>query len=159
MTTLRASRPAALVCLSVVLMVGFAGCQPAAQTVRVTRVLDGDTVVIETGERVRYIGIDAPEMGPPAEPFAREALIANRALVEGKRVRLEKDASDTDRYGRLLRYVYVDGTLVNAELVRLGLAHSRAYPPDTRHQEYLDAIESAARAAGLGIWSGQQASP
>ena len=129
------------------------GCRPAAETVRVIQVVDGDTVVIEGGQRVRYIGIDTPELGPPAEPFAIEARQANRVLVEGKEVRLEKDASETDRYGRLLRYVYVDGTFVNAELVRQGLAHARDYPPDTRRQDTLNEMEDEARQAGRGIWA------
>ncbi|NIM05287.1 MAG: hypothetical protein GTN65_06650, partial [Armatimonadetes bacterium] len=63
-----------------------------------------------------------------------EAWQANRELVEGKEVRLERDVSETDRYGRLLRYVYVDDVLVNAELVKKGLAEVRSYPPDTRYQ-------------------------
>jgi len=110
------------------------GCGPAQDTFRVIEVIDGDTIVIEGGERVRYIGIDAPEMGPPPEPFAVEAWQTNRELVEGKAVRLERDVSATDRYGRLLCYVYVDATFVNAELVRQGLARARAYHPDTKYQ-------------------------
>jgi micrococcal nuclease len=104
------------------------------------------------GQRVRYIGMDTPEMSP-LEPFAREATQANRDLVEGKTVRLEKDVSDTDRYGRLLRYVWVDSTMVNLELVRRGLARAHAYPPDTRYQLLLEAAEIEARLKGLGMWA------
>ena len=82
-----------------------------------------------------------------------EAWLANRELVEGKRVRLERDVSDTDRYGRLLRYVYIDDISVNAELVKRGLAHAKAYPPDTKYQEYLEKLEAEARLANRGIWS------
>ncbi len=144
------------VCLLAVLLslaVSLAGCRPATDTVLVIDVIDGDTITIEGGQRVRYIGIDTPETGPPAEPFAIEAWQANRALVEGRRVRLERDVSEVDRYGRLLRYVYVDGIFVNEELVSRGLARAKAYPPDTRHQDQLKRAEAAARGAGLGIWA------
>lgn len=114
------------------------------------RVIDGDTIVIQGEERVRYIGIDAPERD---EPLGQAATELNRKLVEGKRVRLERDVSDRDRYGRLLRYVYVDGTLVEAELVRQGLARVRAYPPDTKHHQELSALEQEARQAGRGVWA------
>jgi micrococcal nuclease len=118
----------------------------------VSRVVDGDTVVLATGQRVRYIGMNTPEMSP-LEPFAREATQANRELVEGKTVRLEKDVSETDRYGRLLRYVWVDSTMVNLELVRRGLAEVRSYPPDTRYQLLFQAAEAEARLKGLGMWA------
>lgn len=123
-------------------------CRPA-EGVAVVRVIDGDTIVIQGDERVRYIGIDAPEQD---EPLGREATELNRKLVQGKRVRLERDVTDRDRYGRLLRYVYVDGTFVEAELVRQGLARVRAYPPDTRHHQELSALEQEARQAGRGVW-------
>ncbi|MFC1957820.1 thermonuclease family protein [Chloroflexota bacterium] len=87
------------------------------------------------------------------EAFGIEAWQANRKLVEGKEVRLERDVSETDKYGRLLRYVWVDGTLVNAELVRQGLAEAKAYPPDTKYQDYLEQMETEAREAGRGIWA------
>jgi endonuclease YncB( thermonuclease family) len=132
----------------------LAACAPVATTpgtVRVSRVIDGDTIVISTGQHVRYIGMDTPEMSP-LEAFAQEATDVNRDMVEGKTVRLEKDTSETDRYGRLLRYVWVGDTMVNIELVLKGLAEAKAYPPDTRYQRQLDAAEDEARAAGLGMW-------
>ncbi len=119
-----------------------------AQGVRVVRVIDGDTIVIQSGERVRYIGIDAPEQDEPLGPAATQL---NGELVGGKRVRLERDVTDRDRFGRLLRYVYVDGILVNAELVRQGLAEAKAYPPDTKYQDYLEQMETEARLAGRGM--------
>jgi micrococcal nuclease len=125
----------------------------------VFEVIDGDTIGVRIeGQsfRVRYIGIDTPEIvhpGIPVEPFGPEAAEANRSLVLGQRVMLERDVSDTDTYGRLLRYVWLGDTLVNAELVRLGLAQSNHYEPDVLYQDRLDALESQARAAGLGIWS------
>ncbi len=137
----------------VLLLLSLGGCQSPPDTARVTQVIDGDTIVIANGSRVRYIGIDTPEVYPKLESFGSEAWQANRELVEGKVVRLERDVSDTDRYGRLLRYVYVDGTFVNAELVRRGLARARAYPPDTRYQDHLQELETEARQAGRGMWA------
>ena len=120
--------------------------------VKVIEVIDGDTITIEGGQRVRYIGIDTPEIYPEAEDFGIEAWQANRRLVEGKQVRLERDVSETDKYGRLLRYVYIDDTFVNAELVKKGLAEAIAYPPDTKYQDYLEQMEAEAREAGRGMW-------
>jgi micrococcal nuclease len=119
----------------------------------VIEVIDGDTITIAGGDRVRYIGIDTPEVHPQVEAFGLEAWQANRELVEGKAVRLERDVSETDKYGRLLRYVWVDGTMVNAELVRRGLAEAKAYPPDTKYRSYLEQVEAEARRAGRGMWA------
>ena len=130
-----------------------AGCVSPPETAKVTRVIDGDTIVIQGDYRVRYIGIDTPEIHPTVEDYGIEAWEVNRELVEGKEIRLEMDVSETDKYGRLLRYVYVDDTFVNAELVRLGLAEARAYPPDTRYQDELETLESEARQAGRGMWA------
>ena len=129
------------------------GCSSPPDTARVTRVIDGDTITIAGGYKVRYIGIDTPEVYPRVEAFGIEAWQANRELVEGKEVRLERDVTETDRYGRLLRYVYIDDILVNAELVRLGLARSKAYPPDTKYQDLLEEMEAEAREAGRGMWA------
>ena len=124
------------------------------ETALVVRVLDGDTIeVLLAGEtlRLRYIGINSPEDG---QPFAAETTQANRDFVEGKKVLLEKDVSETDRYNRILRYVYLlDGTFINAELVRGGYARAAAYPPDTRYQDYLESVQQKASQAGLGIWA------
>ena len=130
-------------------------CSAPPQTALVIRVIDGDTIVIQGGHDVRYIGIDTPEVYPTEEAFGIEAWETNRDLVAGKVVRLERDVSETDKYGRLLRYVYVDDTMVNAELVRLGLAWSKAYPPDVKYQNYLDELEEEARLAGRRIWQNE----
>ncbi len=139
------------------LFLSLSGCAApsptATDTVRVTEVIDGDTIIIEGGYHIRYIGIDTPEIYPQVEAFGLEAWQANRELVEGKTVRLERDVSETDKYGRLLRYVWVDGTMVNAELVRRGLAEAKAYPPDTKYQTLLEALETEARLAGRGMWA------
>ena len=128
-------------------------CGSPPDTATVTRVIDGDTIIIDTGQRVRYIGIDTPEVYPQREAFGIEAWQANRRLVEGKEVRLEKDVSETDKYGRLLRYVFVEETFVNAELVRQGLAEAKAYPPDIKYQDLLDKLEREAREARRGMWA------
>ena len=106
---------------------------------------------------MRYIGIDAPESTYEHDPYGPEATAKNRELVAGKRVRLEKDVSEIDRYGRLLRYVYVGDVMVNAELVRLGYAQASSFPPDIRYQALFARLQQEARAAGRGLWgvSGQ----
>jgi len=132
---------------------------------RVLDVVDGDTIQVSIDDRrytVRYIGIDTPETVRPNHPvewMGPEATAANEALVAGKTVYLEKDVSETDSYGRLLRHVYLaDGTMVNLELVRQGYAHAGSYPPDVKHQERLDQAEREAREAGRGLW-GREGTP
>jgi micrococcal nuclease len=124
-------------------------CCESSDTVAVTRVIDGDTIIIEGGYHVRYIGIDAPESG---EFYYLEAKQMNEGLVEGKKVRLERDISDKDSYGRLLRYVYVGDDFVNAEIIRQGCAWAIAYPPDVKYQVYLEAVEKEARQSKRGVW-------
>ena len=137
----------------IILFLGLiVGCSSPPATARVIQVIDGDTIIIDGDYRVRYIGIDAPEIYPETEAFGIEAWQANRRLVEGKEVRLETDVSETDKYGRLLRYVYVGDVLVNAELVKQGLARAKAYPPDTKYQDHLEEMEAEARGAGRGMW-------
>ncbi len=118
----------------------------------VVRIIDGDTIEVRLGNElytVRYIGIDAPELD---EPFGIEAMEKNRELVEGKMIRLEKDISETDQYGRLLGYIYTDDTFVNAELVRLGYAQSVSYPPDTKHDNLFKDLETKAKDVNIGLW-------
>jgi endonuclease YncB( thermonuclease family) len=125
------------------------------QHAKIKRVVDGDTVELESGEKLRYIGIDTPETVKPNTPvqcFGKEASEKNKALVEGKEVELEKDVSETDRYGRLLRYVFVEGTFVNEYLVKEGYAYSSAYPPDVKYQEVLDEAQKSAREGNVGLW-------
>lgn len=125
----------------------------------VSRVLDGDTIeMLLDGNSylIRYNLIDAPEtIHPvkPAEPFGKEAYEANREMVEGKRVRLEKDTRERDVYGRLLRYVYVDGVMVNEELLRRGLSRVAVFPPDVKYLSHFLKVERQAQAAKVGIWS------
>lgn len=126
------------------------------ETRLVIRVIDGDTIELQGGTRVRYIGIDTPESVDPRKPvecFGVEAKKKNEELVLGKRVRLEKDVSETDRYGRLVRYAYADGIFVNLELVKAGFAHSYTYPPDVKYQDQFVAAQKEAREAGRGLWT------
>lgn len=121
----------------------------------VEKVIDGDTIRLEGGLVVRYIGIDTPEAVDPRKPvqcFAKEASEKNRELVEGKLVSLEKDISETDRYGRLLRYVYSGDGMVNEILVREGFAYSYSYPPDVKNQELFRQAEEEARENNRGLW-------
>jgi endonuclease YncB( thermonuclease family) len=127
---------------------------PTRELAFVQQVIDGDSikVVVDGSEYdLRYIGIDSPEAGMP---LSKDATLENMRLVESQIVELEHDISKVDQYGRLLRYVYLlDGTLVNAELVRLGLAVAHAYPPDTKYQALLESTEMIAKDAGIGIWA------
>lgn len=117
---------------------------------QVEYVVDGDTIdVVIDGEsyRVRYIGVNTPELN---EPCYDDATNVNISLVGGETVRLVKDVSETDQYGRLLRYVYVGDLFVNAELVAGGWAEAVRYDPDTAYLDTFYELEDAARAAGLG---------
>lgn len=119
------------------------------------RVVDGDTVELEGGERVRYIGIDTPETVHPRKPvqrMGREASEANREFVEGKRVQLEYDIERRDRYGRTLAYVWVEEVMVNERLVELGFAQVSTYPPNVRYVDRFLGAQRRARGAGLGLW-------
>ena len=125
--------------------------------VRVKRVIDGDTIELLTGDKVRYIGVNAPESVDPrtaVECFGKEAAAFNKDLVEGKTVYLEKDISDHDKYGRLLRFVYLeDGTLVNEALIREGYASVMTYPPDVSKKDVFRAAEQQARDEERGLWN------
>jgi micrococcal nuclease len=134
----------------------------------VVRIVDGDTIVVVVAgreERVRYIGIDTPESVQPSTPiecFGREASNENERLVEGRTIYLERDVSNTDRFGRLLRYVHVDDPhsdewlFVNLELVRRGYANAVTFPPDVEHETALSTAEREAREAGRGLWGACQ---
>jgi endonuclease YncB( thermonuclease family) len=129
----------------------------------VTRIVDGDSIHVQVGAvrlRVRYIGMDTPESvapNSPVEPFALAASAANSSLVDGREVVLERDISESDRFGRSLRYVWYEDPdgwlLVNLELVRLGLARPATFPPDVKYVELYLAAERAARDAQRGSWA------
>lgn len=146
------------------------GAAPMGPTERATvvRVVDGDTIVIDRGhgdERLRYIGVDTPETvapGSPVEWMGPEASAANKRLVEGRDVVLERDVSETDRYGRLLRYVWLEDAsrpsgwlLVNLELVATGFAQVVTYPPDVRYVDLYLAAQAIARQGSIGLWGAE----
>jgi micrococcal nuclease len=138
----------------------------------VTRVVDGDTIVVEVTDRskgpgagraqvgeeykIRLIGIDTPESVDPRSPvecFGAEASEAATALLEGAEVRMVKDVSETDRFDRLVRYIYLDEEMANARLVVNGYASAYTYPPDVRHSELFVELEQEARDGERGLWS------
>ncbi|QQG44839.1 MAG: thermonuclease family protein [Candidatus Roizmanbacteria bacterium] len=132
------------------------------ETVKVKRVVDGDTIELDNGKKVRYIGIDTPELKDPRKPvqcFAKEASDKNKELVEGKTVRLEKDVSDTDKFDRLLRYVYVvdndltfSALFVNEYLVKEGYAYASTFPPDVKYADLFLKAQTKAREQNKGLW-------
>lgn len=127
----------------------------AGDSARVTHVTDGDTIDVSLDgrdERVRLVGINAPE-ATHDECFSGEATAALADLVEGRSVRLVRDESDRDDYGRLLRYVFVGDTFVNEALVRHGFAQAYRYEPDTAEADRLEAAQAAAEREQAGLWA------
>lgn len=123
---------------------------------KVTNVVDGDTFKIESGETVRMIGIDTPETVHPSKPiqcYGKEASLKTEELIEGKEIRLEKDISEKDKYGRLLRYVYVGDIFVNEYLVKEGYAISSSYPPDIKYQDKFVEAQRLAQEENNGLWN------
>jgi micrococcal nuclease len=135
------------------------GSLPAGVDVAVARVVDGDTIEVAGGERVRLIGVDTPETKDPKRPvgcFGKEASAFTASLLPaGTRVRLVGDAEQRDRYGRLLAYVYrrTDGLFVNAELLRRGFGQLLTIPPNVAHTDEFAAIARQAREGGQGLWA------
>lgn len=120
------------------------------ESARVTDIIDGDTIDVDingVGYRVRYVGVNTPERD---EPCYLDALQANADLVEGQTVTLVRDSSNTDRFGRLLRYIYVGDQSVNERLVREGWAESVEYPPDTAQAATFRRLEREAAERNLG---------
>jgi micrococcal nuclease len=145
---------------------------PGHEIGEVTRVVDGDTIEVGITGRVdgpgagdarigssydvRLLGIDTPESVKPNSPlecFGREASAAAKALLEGSDVKLVKDVEETDRYDRLLRYVYIGHELANARLVVNGYAAAYTYPPNVRHAELFVALQREASQEHRGLWS------
>jgi micrococcal nuclease len=137
--------------------------------VYVSRVIDGDTIQLESGERVRLIGIDTPEMhesdklrrdaartsqdATTIQKLGRRAYEFTRSLVEGKRVSLEFDVERRDKYGRLLAYIYLkDGIFVNARIVEEGYASLMTIPPNVKYADLFLSLYQQARASRRGLW-------
>ncbi len=131
--------------------------------VKVARVIDGDTIELENKQKVRYIGIDTPELHDPRKPiqcFAQEAYERNKQLVEGKMVKLQKDISETDKYRRLLRYVFLydppstsEAVFINKYLVTEGYAHAATFPPDVKYANVFVEEQRSASLNKKGLWN------
>ncbi|MBI2069362.1 MAG: thermonuclease family protein [Elusimicrobia bacterium] len=116
----------------------------------VREAIDGDTIILSDGTRVRYIGVDTPEKD---RPYYQEATDFNRSMVAGRKIRLEYDIEKTDAYGRHLAYVYLkDGTFVNAELLKQGYAYVYTIPPNLKHTEQFVKFQRRAREEKAGLW-------
>lgn len=145
----------------ILVLLASGGTSPAADAdslrVKVHWVDDGDTIVVAGGERVRYLGINTPEVAhkdEPGEPFGDEAKAFNKKLVQGRWINLELAEQQRDPYGRLLAYVFLaDGTFVNGELVRQGYAHLLRKQPKLRYWERLLALQRQALKEKKGMWS------
>jgi endonuclease YncB( thermonuclease family) len=124
----------------------------ASENTIVTKVIDGDTVVVEGGWHVRLLGMDADEIGYPCYEPAKTRL---ENLVLSKNVVLQKDVSDVDQYGRCLRYIFLGSTNIDTQLVAEGLAVARFYQPDVKYRAEITAAESQAQQNKIGCkWSG-----
>ena len=152
------ARPSSLVTRSASLVTPNA--PPSGDLAEVTHVFDGDTIEVELdgrAYRLRYIGVDTPERD---EPYYQAAFDFNRDLVAGQTVTLVRDVSETDQYGRLLRYVYLsDGTFVNAAIIRQGMGRLVTFPPDVAQTENLKGLQTEARQAGAGMWGDAATGP
>lgn len=125
------------------------------ESVVITHVLDGDTIEITGDKKVRLIGIDTPELNTDSnnpQCFASESAKITKQLLEGQSVELEKDKEDSDKYGRLLRYVYTDGVFINEFLLRQGYGRKMAIAPNTKYAKELDMAEKEARENRRGLW-------
>lgn len=115
----------------------------------VTRIVDGDTIVVEGGDRVRLVDIDTAERGEPCYKEARDRL---KELIDGKTVILQRTGENEDQYDRLLRYIFYNGTNINALLVREGLANTYFYNKNTPYYSQLIDAEQAAKKEGGCVW-------
>ncbi|MFH0773269.1 MAG: thermonuclease family protein, partial [bacterium] len=128
----------------------------SAELVKVLRVVDGDTIELTDGRKVRYIGVDTPELHHPTKGvqcFGKEAMEKNKELVEGKEIKMVKDVSETDRYKRLLRYIWVGDIFVNEYLAKEGYALQATFPPDVAHVELFRKAVEEARIKNKGLWN------
>lgn len=137
---------------------------------KVTKVIDGDTIKVNIDGKiykVRFIGINCPEIGENEEFFGKEAYEFSKEKLDGREIFLQKDVSETDKYGRLLRYVWLEkpkdlnnpskdeirDLSINGILVREGYAKANYYPPDTRYTKFLKEIEKQAKKENLSMWN------
>ena len=143
-------------------LIFFLSCgQGNYSQVKVSEVIDGDTVKLSNGKMLRYIGLDTPEVRMKAagagfiynpQPFSLEAKEFNRKLVEGKNIRVEFDVEKTDRYGRLLGYCFIENTFVNAKLIEEGYAVLYTFPPNVKYTDLLVKSQKKAQKKKKGLW-------
>ena len=161
----RNRRPAVLLALAVAALVAWYWWRPirpeslAEGVYQVERVVDGDTLLLGNGCRVRLIGADTPETvkpNHPVEPWGLEATRFTRRFVAGGGVRLEFDGPRKDKYGRFLAHVWVGNQMLEEELIRAGLATAETgFPYSSSIKDRFRRVQTEARAAGRGIWSGR----
>jgi len=135
------------------------------EAVTVAKVIDGDTFELNDGRKVRLIGVNTPESTTRTEPYGKEASNYTSSKLTGKTVWLQKDVSETDRYGRLLRIVWLQvptddmneaeirSKMFNADLVLNGYAEPSTYPPDVKYADYFRKFAREARKANKGLWA------
>jgi micrococcal nuclease len=140
-----------VICLGIIATALLPSCSSTSQ-VTVNSVIDGDTIHVNGTLRVRYLGIDTPEIG---EPYYQQVKEENSRLLSGKIITLETDLTNEDFHGRLLRYVRADKIFVNLELVRLGYAfvYSRTKFPDNKYYDLFKSALDEAVLKSKGIWS------
>ncbi len=122
----------------------------------VSRVIDGDTIELSDGRIIRYIGINTPEINHPEkglECYGPEATSRNRELVESKNIVLMKGIEDKDKYGRYLRYVFIDAIFINSQLVAEGFAYASSYGPERKFQQVLVQLQQYAEMKQRGLWA------
>lgn len=145
------------------LVLSFIGCAQvqSGHEYYVSKVIDGDTIELDNGQRVRYLGLDAPETRKrqretwvyAPEPYAEAAMEFNRKLVDGKQVRLEFDVQKKDKYDRLLVYCFVGDVFVNAELLKNGYALLYTSAPNVKYVDILVKMQQDARQNNRGLWA------
>jgi micrococcal nuclease len=135
--------------LQVILLCAILGCTQQVTTISGVEVIDGDTFRLETGDTVRLIGIDAPELSQPGGVLSREYLAH---LLLGNPITLERGSEDRDNYNRLLRFVYIGNLCINEEMIRQGYAEARYLPENLTCDYYLQ-LEIQAETARAGLWS------
>jgi endonuclease YncB( thermonuclease family) len=142
--------------LGAVMLLAIGPARAGHSVVCARAAIDGDTIVLTTGDTVRYLGIDTPEIDHErhtAQPLAKAAAAFNQKMVVGKKLRLEMDRQTRDGYGRLLAYVFLDdGSMINQRLLEQGLAFCAFYPPNLKYFNALLNSQHAAMAAKRGLW-------
>lgn len=131
------------------------GWSTAWPGIEVSKVIDGDTIVLNTGQRVRYVRINTPEVSRAdkiTRAMAERAKAYNEGLVLGKDIRLEYDVEKQDHWGRLLAYVYVGNLMVNAEMVSAGYASASPHRPNVKYASLFKKLEQEARHKKKGLW-------